>query len=69
MLNPDDMEEELQKKESELRKKLVREVVKAFLEKKKIAVIFEKKDVFVWDDAVDVTEEIVALYDAQKNGQ
>lgn len=68
----DDMEAELQQKEAELRKKLVgeiRKVVKGFLEKNKYAVILENKTVFVWDHAVDVTDEIIALYDGQKNGQ
>lgn len=68
----DDMEAALQQKEADLRKKLVgeiRRVVKGFLQKNKYAVILENKTVFEWDDAVDVTDEIIALYDGQKNGQ
>jgi outer membrane protein len=68
----DDMEEELQKKEGELRKRLmdeIRDVVKGFLKENKYAVILENKTVLAWDDAVDVTGEVTALYDAQKYGQ
>jgi outer membrane protein len=64
----DDMEEALQRKEAELREKLVlqiRQVVKRFLEKKKYAAIFESTTVFAWDDAVDVTDQIITMYDAQ----
>jgi outer membrane protein len=67
----DDMEEELQKKEAELRKRLVREireVTKGFMKKNKYAVVLEKQMVFVWDDAVDITDEVIASYDALKTG-
>jgi outer membrane protein len=65
----DDMEEELKKKEAELRLKLlceIREAAKAYLQKEKYSIIFEKKALFVFDEAVDVTDEIIAFYDAKK---
>jgi len=64
-----DLEEELKKKEEGLTRKLlkeVREVVQKFLKKEKYTVILEKKAVAASDDAIDITEQIIKLYDSQK---
>jgi len=62
-----DMEEELKKKEVELTRKLLSEVaqiVRTFSKKERYTVIFEKSSVIAADDAIDVTDRIIKLYDA-----
>jgi len=64
-----DLEEELKKKDEGLALKLlkeIREVVQEFLKKEKYTVILEKKSVAAADDAIDITEQIIKLYDSQK---
>ena len=64
-----DLEEELKKKDEGLARKLlkeIREVVQKFLKKQKYTVILEKKSVAAADDAIDITEQIIKLYDSQK---
>ncbi|MFC1857439.1 OmpH family outer membrane protein [Thermodesulfobacteriota bacterium] len=65
----EDLEEELKKKDVELTRKLIneiREIVETFRKKKKYTVIFEKKSVVVYDRTVDITDEIIKMYDAKK---
>ena len=64
-----DMEEELKKKEVELTRRLLSEIVqivKTFSKKEHYTVILEKGSVVVADDAIDVTDRIIKLYDAGK---
>ena len=64
-----DMEEELKKKEVELTRRLLSEIaqiVRTFSKKEHYTVIFEKGSVIVADDAVDITDRIIKLYDAGK---
>jgi len=64
-----DMEEDLKKKEVELTRRLLTEIaqiVQTFSKKEHYTVIFEKSSVIVADDAIDVTDRIIKLYDAGK---
>ena len=64
-----DLEEELKKKDAELTRRIlteVREVVEAYRNKRKITVIFEKRSVVAFDGAIDITDEIIKLYDTVK---
>jgi outer membrane protein len=64
-----DMEEELKKKEVELTRSLLSEIaqiVRTFSKKEHYTVIFEKSSVIVADDAIDITDRIIKLYDAGK---
>jgi outer membrane protein len=64
-----DMEEELKKKEVELTRRLLSEIaqiVRNFSKKEHYTVIFEKSSVIMADDAVDITDRIIKLYDAGK---
>ena len=65
----DDMEDDLNKKEKEMRRKLLKEIkdaAKAYLQEKKYTVIIEKKTLFVFDETVDVTDDVIKFYDAKK---
>jgi len=64
-----DLEEELKKKDAELTRKLIgeiREVVNTFYIKENYTLILEKSAVVASDDAIDITDPIILLYDAQK---
>jgi outer membrane protein len=64
-----DLEEELKKKDREMARKLlleIRDVVNEFLKKEKFTVILEKRSVVAADEAVDITDKIIRLYDAVK---
>ena len=64
-----DLDEELKKKDIELTRKLLREIggiVKKFSKKEKYTVILDKKLVVVADEAIDITDKIMRLYDAKK---
>jgi len=64
-----DMEEELKKKNAELTQKLIgelREIVKAFSKKENYTLILEKGAVAASDDAIDITDKIIQIYDGQK---
>jgi outer membrane protein len=64
-----DLEEELKKKELELTRALLQEIgdiVKQFSLREKYTLILEKKSVITSDDAVDVTDKVLKLYDAGK---
>jgi outer membrane protein len=65
----DDLEEELNKKNVELTQKILKEVgelVREYFEKKNYSVILEKKSVVISDDDLDITDEIIRLYDMRK---
>ncbi len=64
-----DMEEELKKEEARLTRRLleeIRAVVRDYSKKKKFTVIFEKKLVVVSDEGIDITDDIIKLYNRKK---
>ena len=64
-----DLEEELKKKDVELTRKLIgeiREIVNTFYKKENYTLILEKNAVVASDDAIDITDKIIQLYDGQK---
>ena len=64
-----DLEEEFKKKDVELARKLlgeIRDIVDKFLKKEKYTVILEKRYIVASDEAIDVTDQIIKLYDAQR---
>jgi outer membrane protein len=64
-----DLEEELNKKNVDLTQKILQEVsdvIKGFMKKEKYTLILEKKSVVSSDEAIDITEKILRLYDAKK---
>lgn len=61
-----DLEEELKKKDAQLTRKLVgeiREVVNQYRKKKKFTLILEQSSVLAFDEAVDITAEIIKEFD------
>jgi len=64
-----DLGEELKKTEVELTQKLlgeIRQIVQTFLKNEKYTLILEKNTVAASDEAIDVTDHIIKLYDARK---
>ncbi|MEW6666383.1 MAG: OmpH family outer membrane protein [Thermodesulfobacteriota bacterium] len=64
-----DIEEELRKKDAELTRKLLQEIyqiVKELTKKEKYSVILEKRYVVTADEAIDITDKVIRLYDAVK---
>lgn len=64
-----DLEEELNKKNVELTQKIledVGEIIKDFKKKEKFTLILEKKTVVTHDDGIDITGDIIKLYDSKK---
>ena len=64
-----DLEEELKKKDMELSQKLlrdIREIVMEYSKKEKYTIILEKRSVVASDEAVDITDRIIRLYDVVK---
>ena len=64
-----DLDEELKKKNIELKQKIlqeIREIVEEFLKKEKYTVILEKRWVVAADETIDITGKIIRLYDAVK---
>jgi len=64
-----DMEEELKKKDVELTRKLLGEImqiVQSFAKKEHYTLILERASVVTADNAIDITDKIIKLYDAQK---
>jgi outer membrane protein len=62
----DDIEEELKRKEVELTTKIVQDVRRIlvdFRKKEGLTVILDKSAVVVYDDAVDITDRIIKIYD------
>ena len=65
----DDMEEELKKKEQELRRTLLREIteiVRAYTKKNKYTIVLEKKMAVAFDESADSTDDIVKMYNEEK---
>jgi outer membrane protein len=63
-----DLTDELKKKEIALTQKLlaeIRRVAQTYLKDMKYTLILEKNNLIASDDAVDATESIIKLYDAQ----
>lgn len=64
-----DLEEDFRRKDAELARKVLGEignVVKEFRKKEKYTVILEKRYVVDADEAIDITDKIIKLYDAVK---
>ena len=64
-----DMDEELKQKESDLMRKMggeILQIVKTFSQKENYTLILEKGAVIIADDAIDITDRIIKLYDASK---
>ncbi|MDB9823170.1 OmpH family outer membrane protein [Deltaproteobacteria bacterium] len=64
-----DLEEELKKNENELTQTLLKEiseVVQEYCKKEKYTVIHEKRTILASDEAVDITDKIIKLYDVVK---
>ncbi len=64
-----DLEEELKKKDVELTQKLIGElrgIVNTFYKKENYTLILEKSAVVASDDAIDITDKIIQIYDGQK---
>lgn len=64
-----DMEEELKKEEARLTRKLlaeIRVVVQDYAKRKKLTAVLEKKLVVAFDDSVDITRDIIRLYNSKK---
>jgi outer membrane protein len=64
----EEMEAELKAKEDELTRRFYREiniVIDDFLEKEKYTLILEKNRVVASADAIDITDQIMKLYDAK----
>jgi outer membrane protein len=64
-----DLEEELNKKNVDLTQRIlqdVSDVIKEFMKKEKYTLILEKKSVVSSDEAIDITEKIIRLYDSKK---
>jgi Skp family chaperone for outer membrane proteins len=65
-----DLEEELKKTDLGLTQQIFEElrvILESYRKKKKLSAIFDKKTVLVFDDAVDITEDIITIYDKQTN--
>ena len=64
-----DMNEELKSKNTELTRKLLAEiggVVQTLLKKEQYTVIMQSDKVVAFDGAVDITEKVIKIYDAEK---
>ena len=64
-----DMEEELKREEARLTRQLlaeIRAVVHDYTKKNKMTAVFEKKLVVAFDGSVDITKEIIRLYNRKK---
>ena len=64
-----DMDEELQKKDAELTRKLLAEIagiVQDLLKKDQYTVILQRDTVVSFDETVDITEKVIKLYDEEK---
>jgi outer membrane protein len=63
-----DLEEELKKKDAQLAREILVEVsriVEAFRKEQGYTIILERKTVVAADDAIDITDDIIRLYDAR----
>jgi outer membrane protein len=62
-----DMEEDLKSRDTELSQKLltaVGQIVTQYSQKEKFTVILEKSAIVSYDNAIDITDKIIQLYDA-----
>jgi outer membrane protein len=62
-----DLEEDFRKKDAELAGKILGEIggiVNGYLKKEKLTVVLEKRFVVAADDAIEITDKIIRLYDA-----
>src|SRR4030042_1788869 len=64
-----DMEEELKKKDTELTQILLKEIsdiVQEYRKKEKYSIIYEKRTLVAYDEAMDITDKIIKLYEVVK---
>jgi outer membrane protein len=64
----DDIESEMQAREAELSRKFLRQIkdlAVEYLEKEKFSLILEKNSVVASDDAIDITNQIIKIYDSK----
>lgn len=64
-----DLNEQLKKKDAELTQKILvdlQQILKQFSRNEKYSMIFERKAALVIDEGIDVTDQIIKIYDAQK---
>ena len=64
-----DLQEELKQKDVELTQKLVKEVrqiVESYKKKKRFTLILQKKSVVAFDEAIDITGDIIKEFDRKK---
>ncbi len=64
-----DLNEQLKKKDAELTQKILvdlQQILKQFSKNEKYSMIFERKAALVIDEGIDVTDQIIKIYDAQK---
>jgi outer membrane protein len=64
-----DFEEELKKKDAELTQRLLKEiheVVNEYRKKENYAIIHDKQTLVSYDEAIDITDKIIKLYDVVK---
>ena len=59
----------MKKKDMELRRKILQEVleiIKEYRKKEKYTIVMEKQSIVDSDDAIDITDKIIRLYDIVK---
>ena len=64
----EEAEAEMKAKDAEITRKFLRQikdVTVEYLEKEKLTVILEKNSVVAFDDAIDITDQIMKLYDSK----
>ena len=64
----EELEAELQAKDAELSRRFLREIkalAADYLKKEKLSLILEKSATVASDDAIDITNQIIKLYDAK----
>lgn len=64
----DDLEEELRRKEIELTAKVIQDlnrILAEFRKKEKLTVIIYKSSAAAYDEALDITDRIIKIYDSQ----
>ncbi len=64
-----DLDEELKKRDTELTRKLVeeiRQVIRTLVKNENFTLILEKNSLIHADDAINITDKVIRLYDSQK---
>mgnify|MGYP001317758665 FL=1 len=64
-----DLDEELKKKDAELTRKLIdeiRQVIRTLVKDEGFTLILEKNSLIHADDAINITDKVIKLYDSQK---